>query len=36
MSRCVQKLENSVQDLVGKGVERHGWLVHKEPEQYSS
>ena len=36
MSRWVQKLHNSVQDLGGKGGERHGWLIHKEPEQYST
>ena len=28
--------QNSVQDLVGKGGERHGWPVHKELKKHST
>ena len=30
----VQKLQDSVQDLVGKAGEKHGQTVQKESEQY--
>lgn len=34
--RWVQKLQDSVQDLVGKAGERQGQAVQKESEQYST